>query len=294
MIKLQTIVEVGRSKISISLQDKVMVIGSCFADNIGNKMLHSGLNVYVNPFGTLYNPVSVCNSLQRLATCITFNEEDCMEMGAGAGLICSFSHHTSFARKTASEFLDNANKVLEEASDFYKSCNKVIVTLGTSWCYNLKTTGETVSNCLKRNAAEFSRERLSLSQINSVLSRTLSRFTLDGPEIKSKEFIFTVSPIRHLSDGAHGNQISKSLLLMAGDSLCDNFPDSMDYFPSYEIMMDELRDYRFYADDMTHPSELAVNYLWERFKDFSVPDHEKEKLLAAEKLYRKSLHRQIH
>ena len=123
MIKLQTIVEVGKSKISVSLQDKVMVIGSCFADNIGNKMLHSGLNVYVNPFGTLYNPVSVCNSLQRLATCITFNEEDCMEMGAGAGLICSFSHHTSFARKTASEFLDNANKVLEEASDFYKSCN---------------------------------------------------------------------------------------------------------------------------------------------------------------------------
>lgn len=294
MIKLQTIVEVGRSKVPVSLNDKILVIGSCFADNIGTKLINAGMDVVVNPFGTLYNPVSVCNSLQRLASGIPFVKEDCVEMGAGAELICSYSHHTSFARKTDEEFLTNANDILKASSDFYKNCNKVIVTLGTSWCYNLKTTGETVSNCLKRNASEFNRERLSLSHTVGILSRTISKLAAETDEVKAKEFIFTVSPIRHMADGAHGNQLSKSILLMAVDAVCQIFPDSVDYFPSYEIMVDELRDYRFYADDLVHPSGLAVNWLWEKFQDFAIPETEKEKLLANEKLYKRSLHRQIH
>lgn len=294
MIKLQTAVDVGISKVKLSLNDRILVIGSCFADNIGEKMMHSGMDVCINPFGTLYNPVSVCNSLQRLSSGFHFTPDDCVEMGSGAGLICSFCHHTSFAKKTADEFLANANSVLDKAADFYKSCNKVIITLGTSWCYNLRMTGETVSNCLKRNASEFSRVRLTLEQATAILERTVKRLAMDCSEEERKEFIFTVSPIRHMADGAHGNAVSKSILLLATEHIVEKYPECTDYFPSYEIMMDELRDYRFYAEDMVHPSELAVKYLWEQFRNFAVPDEEKEKLLANEKLYRQSLHRNIH
>lgn len=294
MIKLQTKVDLGKSKIGISFDDKILVLGSCFADNIGQKLIQAGLNVCLNPFGTLYNPVSVSNALERISEGRLFSKEDCVEMGAGAGLICSFSHHTSFARKSCEDFLLEANDSIEKAHHFYKSCNKLIISLGTSWCYNLKSTGETVSNCLKRNASEFNRVRLSLPQIVEILSQMVLNLDSEERGVPDKQIILTVSPIRHLADGAHGNQLSKSLLLLAAESLCQEFPSRVEYFPSYEIMMDELRDYRFYADDMVHPSGVAVNYLWERFIDFALLEKEKEKLLLNEKFYKQSLHRPLH
>lgn len=287
MLKLQTIVETTRSKIDISYKDKILVVGSCFADNIGSKMKNAGFDACVNPFGTLYNPVSLCNSLQRLSLGIPFGDNDCVMMGAGANLYCSFSHHSSFADKDKDAFLANANSSLSRASEFYKKCNKVILTLGTSWCYRLVSTGETVANCLKRPSAEFSRYRLELEDVVKLLSLILRRN-------EDKRFIFTVSPIRHLRDGAHANQISKSILLLAVDRLRELFPDRVEYFPAYEILMDELRDYRFYAEDMLHPSDTAVSYLWERFVDYALLPEEKEKLLENEKLYRQSQHRAMH
>lgn len=291
MIKLQTKVDIGKSRAGISYNDKILILGSCFADNIGQKLIQAGFNVCLNPFGTLYNPVSVNKALERISKGKLFSKEDCVEMGAGAGLICSFSHHTSFARPSCEEFLLAANSSIEKAHYFYKNCNKLIITLGTSWCYVLKSTGETVANCLKRNASEFRRERLSLEEVRAALSKTLSTLERTG---FGKDVIFTVSPIRHMADGAHGNQLSKSLLLLALDSLCEDFPDKAEYFPAYEIMLDELRDYRFYAEDMVHPSGVAINYLWEKFCSFAMPEDEKEKLLENEKLYKRSLHRPLH
>lgn len=291
MIKLQTKVDIGKSRAGISYNDKILVLGSCFADNIGQKLIQAGFNVCLNPFGTLYNPVSVNKALESISNGRLFSQADCVEMGAGAGLFCSFSHHTSFARPTAEEFLDAANAAAEKAHEFYKNCNKAIITLGTSWCYVLKSTGDTVANCLKRNASEFRRERLSLEEVRAALSKTLSTLERTG---LGKDVIFTVSPIRHMADGAHGNQLSKSLLLLALDSLCEDFPDKAEYFPAYEIMLDELRDYRFYAEDMVHPSGVAINYLWEKFCSFAMPEDEKEKLLENEKLYKRSLHRPLH
>ena len=160
------------------------------------------------------------------------------------------------------------------------------MTLGTAWIFRHNGTGETVSNCLKRDASEFTRERLSVGSVVMMLERMVSRF----PE---KEFIFTVSPIRHLKDGAHGNQISKSTLLLALEDVCGRFSNA-GYFPSYEILMDELRDYRFYAADMVHPSDQAVEYIWERFIETCLPAEEKEKLLENEKLERQSRHRPLH
>ena len=263
-LKLQTPVEARKSKVGISLEDNIMVLGSCFADNIGQKMVEAGFDACVNPFGTLYNPVSVCNSVARLASGVPFSEKDCVEMGAGVGLVCSFSHHTSFARPTEGEFLADANESLENASSFWKKASKVVITLGTAWCFEHLGTGEIVANCLKRNSQEFLRKRLSVKEVSILLKNMVSRF----PE---KEFIFTVSPIRHFKDGAHGNQLSKGVLLLGLEETFASFPDRTDYFPAYEIVLDELRDYRFYAPDMVHPSAQTVDYLWSRFVDWAVP-----------------------
>lgn len=286
VLKLQTPVEVGRSRISISLKDKVFVLGSCFADNVGGKMRDLGFDVEVNPFGTLYNPVSVCNSIARLTSGIPFAEKDCVQMGAGAGLYCSFSHHTSFARLAKEDFLQNANASLEAASAKWKEANKVIITLGTAWIYEYIRTGEVVSNCLKIDAKEFSRKRLSLQTTVALLANMIMKHP-------DKQFIFTVSPIRHLKDGAHGNQLSKSTLLLALEDVIGKMPDRCEYFPAYEIVLDELRDYRFYARDMVHPSDQAVDYLWSRFVDFAVPEAELPELEARHKEFLRSQHRSI-
>ncbi len=286
-LKLQTPVEAGRSKVSISLNDKIFILGSCFADNIGQKMLDLGFDICLNPFGTIYNPVSVCNSIARLSSGIPFSEDECVPMGSGAGLVCSFSHHTSFARGTASEFLKVANQSLEEASLRWKAATKVIITLGTAWVYEYTRTGETVSNCLKIDAKEFTRRRLSVRGTATLLMSMVARHP-------DKEFIFTVSPIRHMKDGAHGNQLSKSTLLLALDEVMAKFPDRCEYFPAYEIVLDELRDYRFYAPDMVHPSEQAVGYLWHRFAGFAVPSSEFPELDARSKAFLRSQHRPIH
>ena len=297
MLKLLTPVECGKSRIQISYKDKIMIIGSCFADNIGQKMADLGFNVCVNPFGTLYNPVSIYNSIRRLEDGREFTPEDCVPMGSGAGLICSFSHHTSFARQSMEEFLENANSRLKSASEFYRTCNRAIITLGTSWCYRHIGRDIIVSNCLKRNADEFLRERLPSDETARLLSEIISSGNISGGEHSNsggRRFILTVSPIRHMKDGAHGNQISKASLLLAVDMTCSSFPGICGYFPSYEIMMDELRDYRFYSEDMVHPSAQAVNHIWERFCEFALPEEERPVLAANEKLFRQSQHRKMH
>lgn len=285
-LKLQTPVETGRGAVSISLKDRIFVLGSCFADNIGGKMVDLGFDVCVNPFGTIYNPVSVCNSVARLTSGIPFSKDECVQMGAGAGLVCSFSHHTSFARRTEGEFLQVANASLKEASLRWKAASKVIITLGTAWIYEYLRSGETVSNCLKIDAKEFSRRRLSVRETATLLMNMIAWH----PE---KEFMFTVSPIRHFKDGAHGNQISKSTLLLALDEVLAKFPERCEYFPAYEIVLDELRDYRFYAADMIHPSDQAVDYLWSRFVRFAMPESELPALDARRRELLRSRHRPI-
>ena len=285
-LKLQTPVQTGRSRVQLSVNEQVITLGSCFADNMGKKMEELGINVLSNPFGTLYNPVSICNSVARLASGVPFTKDECVMMGAGAGLVCSFSHHTSFARRTEEEFLEVANSSLGEASAFWKSSRKVIITLGTAWCFEHVATGEVVSNCLKRDAKEFTRRRLRVDEVTILLKNLVRRF----PE---KQFIFTVSPIRHLKDGAHGNQLSKSTLLLAIDEVTNAFPERADYFPAYEIFMDELRDYRFYAPDMTHPSEQATEYVLSRFEEWAFPESDLPELSRRRKELAASRHRPI-
>ena len=286
-MKLQTPVVFPPSRIPVTPDDRVMVVGSCFADQIGLRMVRGGFQACVNPFGTLYNPISVANALTRLSEGRPFTESECVEMGAGAGLVCSFSHHTSFARPDAEEFLAVANASLEDAAAFWKDCNKVILTLGTIFCY--VHDGVVTANCLKRPASEFERFEMTLEQVQAILRKIV----LSCPD---KEFLFTVSPIRHLSDGAHLNQVSKSTLLLGVDALLRDprVGQRCEYFPAYEIVLDELRDYRFYAEDMVHPTAQAADYIWERFMDFAVPAAYRSRIMEAEKAWRASQHRPMH
>lgn len=285
MIKLQTPVQLGKSRVTISYSDKILILGSCFADNIGSMMKDFGFDVLVNPTGTLYNPESIISTLRMIASDRLFTADDCTQMGAGSDLFCSFSHHTSFARSTREEFLDNANLSLSSSRKFWKDCNKLIITLGSAWCWRHLETGTIVANCLKRDGKEFRREMLSLQAVTGALEGIRA---IAG----QREIIFTVSPIRHMSDGAHSNQLGKSALILGLQEA--GIPgESCEYFPAYEIMMDELRDYRFYAEDMVHPSAQAVNYIWECFRDYAIPEDQLPLLQQAQKAFRASRHRTI-
>jgi hypothetical protein len=281
MLKLQTPVADAPCRVGISYSDSILLLGSCFTDNIGTMLKNYGFNVCCNPFGTLYNPASILSSIKRMRNMQLFSSEDCIEIGAGDMRTCSFFHHTSFAKPTPEAFLEHANSSLEEASRFFRSCNKIIITLGTSWCYRHTEKDMIVSNCLKRNPKEFTRELLSVNEISAILTEIREL-------CPDKEFIFTVSPIRHFKDGAHGNQLSKASLLLGIDNVIST--EWGDYFPAYEIVMDELRDYRFYAEDMCHPSQQAVGYIGERFLDWALPSCEQERLKENIRTYRHGCH----
>ena len=165
-------------------------------------------------------------SLELLAGERFFEASDCIQIGAGDERWCSFSHHTSFARESVEDFLSNANARLASAREYFASCNKVIITLGTAWCFRNTSSGSVVSNCLKRPAAEFVRERLSSSEVTEALARIASL-------CPGKQLIFTVSPIRHFKDGAHGNQISKSALLLGIDDFLRGYPTDLSMDPRY-------------------------------------------------------------
>lgn len=305
MIKLMTEIALAPGIVQFSLSDKILVLGSCFADEIGRKLQQSGFNVCVNPFGTLYNPLSVLSALKRLSQGTPFGAEDCVSMGAGAGKICSFSHHTSFARGTQEEFLENANAQLESACRFWRSCNRVIITLGTAFVWEHHSAG-VVSNCLKRDAKEFRHYRLGLEECRRAIGEIAAiaaapaashaasaaaphaapaeaSAQASASAAAQRQLLFTVSPIRHLAQGAHENTLSKATLHMA--------LEGMEYFPAYELLNDQLRDYRFYADDLVHPAASAVNVIWEAFVHCHVPKSEWPLLEENQREYRRSLHR---
>ena len=262
MQKLSTQVVTPDLGFKIKKTDKTLILGSCFATQMGKKMVEAGFDVCLNPFGTIFNPASVCSSINRIRSGRPFSESECVEMGAGAGKICSFSHHTSFARTSAEEFLNGANLALAGAGEYWNKASYIIITLGTAFVWKHKASGIIVSNCLKRPGYEFSHEMLELEQIREMLADVVGK----NPD---KKFIFTVSPIRHLGSGAHANSLSKASLLLAIDSLK---AANATYFPSYEIMLDELRDYRWFASDLVHPGEDAIDFIWNRFKDGILSD----------------------
>jgi len=272
-MKWQTIVEAGELTPKINYKDKITLVGSCFASEIGGIMGNLRFNSVTNPLGVMFNPASVANTLTRIEDCTFFTNEDVFENG---GVYKSFYHGSEFASNTIEGFLDSNNKLLERASSHFRESKFVVITLGTSWAYVNKFFGKVVSNCHKLPASDFDRVFLTHEESFALLAPIIERNN-------DKEWIITVSPVRHLKDGALGNQVSKANLIILANRLRSHFKN-VTYFPAYEIFMDELRDYRFYASDMVHPSIDAVRYVWERFRRFSISGDCDHKIKMVESL----------
>lgn len=279
-MKLSTPIEIGRPNWQLCHDDPVLLLGSCFTDEVGDRLARSGFDVLCNPFGTLYNPLSIAACWERVQSGVPFSHDCLVEH---EGLFHSWLHHGSFSRSGAQEVLDACNAALEKTCRFVERNPVLIITLGTAYAFFLNDpdspmNGQVVANCHKLNARYFERRRLSVDEV-VVACR---------PWTKLGRALFTVSPIRHLADGLHGNQLSKATLLLALEQL------GCDYFPSYEILLDELRDYRFYARDLCHPSDVAVDIVYERFQQTYMSEPTRQNCRECEKHYRQSQHRQIH
>ncbi len=248
---------------------KSFFIGSCFTDYIGGKMNLYKFPVNINPFGAIYNPLSIVNSLNILIGGKVFTKEDLYFYNNNW---LSFSHNTLFSDGDPDKCLEKINSSIEEAHDFLKNAGLVFISLGTSWVYEFKKTGNIVSNCHKIPSSEFNRFMLKVDDIVQSLNNVFQALQAFSPNC---QIVLTVSPVRHWKDGAHGNQVSKSALFVAVEELIEK-NKQVSYFPSYEIVMDELRDYRFYARDMIHIGELAVDYIWQKFKDALITDESKK------------------
>ena len=259
---------------SIVYSDALLFLGSCFADEVGTICRGLGFNAQVNPFGTLYNPASIAQSIKRLHAGMPFTNSDVMQVGEE--FFCTFCHNTDFWCPSEEALLNKVNKHLAEAHKHFVNTEWIILSLGTSWAFRNKVSNQIVSNCHKLSSNRFDRVFLNTDQSATILKELLEAF----PE---KQFIFTVSPLRHLKDGLHENQLSKASLLLAVEEVCGQF-DNAHYFPAYEILLDELRDYRFYKEDMVHPTDQAVRYIWEKFVDFAINPSEKPAMQAAMEL----------
>ena len=281
----RTLVNIEASSSKINYQDAVMTLGSCFSENIGKKLQNAYFEVDINPFGVLFNPVSVAKSIQLMLDNKQFTEDDLFQNGS---LFYSFAHSTLFSGSNAEETLARMNQRMELAIDNLQKAQYLILTFGTAWVYEYK--GEVVSNCHKLPSSSFQRCRLTVDEIVSNYDQLIQRLRVQFPEL---QIIFTVSPIRHWKDGAHENTLSKAILHLAVEELQHLFP-FVSYFPAYEIQLDELRDYRFFSADMFHPSEVAVDYIWKRFSDLYFSAETQQLLVKLEKLAQQINHRSIH
>ncbi|MBI5916700.1 MAG: GSCFA domain-containing protein, partial [Bacteroidetes bacterium] len=248
-----------RSSVSVSHTDRVLCIGSCFAEQIGGRLERLKFPVLTNPNGIVFNPVSIGQSLERLASGGPFSEADLFE---NQGLWHSFDHHGRFSHPDKTAALEGINRSFSRAKDFLTTCNRLVVTLGTAHVFILKKSGEIVANCHKVPGEAFERGRLPVAEVVGSLVGVFEKLKANLPAL---EIIATVSPVRHLRDGLVENQRSKAALLLALDEICRRLP-FVHYFPAYEILLDDLRDYRFYDADLSHPNQLATDYIWQYFE----------------------------
>jgi hypothetical protein len=237
----------------IDYNSKIVSLGSCFAENIGKKFDYFKFQNTTNPFGIIFNPVSIERIIDRVVNDILFTEDDVFFHNERRHC---FEVHSDLSHSDKDEFLANLNQILAQTKKRLQGATHIIITYGTSWVYRNIEKDSIVANCHKVPQKQFTKELLTVGIIQESIENTIRMIESINPNCN---FIFTVSPVRHLKDGFVENQRSKSHLITAIHNL------ESEYFPSYEIMMDELRDYRFYAEDMLHPSQTAIDYIWERF-----------------------------
>jgi GSCFA family len=260
MPTFRTTFDINIAEHPISYTDKILMLGSCFVENMGKRFQTLKYQALVNPFGVIYNPASMAQSLQKLANQHVYTEADIFEE---QGVWRCLDFHSRFSSTHKQEFLDTLNQNMQKGRDFLNESTVWVLTFGTSWVYAFQKTTQIVNNCHKIPAAQFNRFRLSINEIQNYLNQI---YTLTQSLPNRPRLVCTLSPIRHLKDGLVENQLSKSALLLALHTLREAAPETVAYFPAYELLLDDLRDYRFYASDMIHPSETAIDYIWERWE----------------------------
>ena len=252
-MKFRTEIEIAPHAEGLEHDAKIFALGSCFAENISERLAKAKFSVTTNPFGVLFNPLSIADAIERLDDTRAFAVCD---IKAGRENFFSFDAHSSLDGKTQTEAFANLNRAVAQGGKALHESDWVILTFGTAWIYEKE--GRVVANCHKQPASQFSRRRLSVAEI-------VERYdALFEGVLRDKKVILTVSPVRHMGDGLQENSVSKAILRLAVEELVAKY-ENAHYFPSYEILIDDLRDYRYYGEDLAHPSKAAVDYVWERF-----------------------------
>ena len=256
MIKFRTEIDSSDISLDLNYQSKILFMGSCFTNNIGNQFRENCFDALVNPFGTIYNPLSIASNIELL---INKEEQKECDLLFDKELYHNFKFHGSFSHTQVDHALSCMNKSITEGHTFLKEASHLFITFGTSYVFKTLADGKIVSNCHKLPNSHFQRAKADLSYMIDVWRDLLTKLSSFNPSL---QVVLTVSPIRHISDGLHQNQVSKAQLILLGDYLCENFANAT-YFPSYEILLDDLRDYRFYENDLVHPNTLSISYIWE-------------------------------
>jgi len=271
MKTFRTVVTTAKPEFIISHRDRLMSIGSCFSENIGQRFDKYKFKININPFGQQYNAYSIAQSIERLIKPVPFSAADLILHNEQYH---SLLHHGSFSKNTAEETLKVMNESMMQASDDLKQATVLFLTFGTSHVFKWKETGAVVSNCHKLPGTLFTQELMTPDEIFIVLQTAIGKLKKIKPNIK---IVLTVSPVRYFAFGVYENSVSKSHLFTAIHNLQQSNPEFY-YFPAYELIMDDLRDYRFFADDMLHPNQQAIDYVWESLSN-TFFDNETQNLL---------------
>ena len=263
-----TKIPISKYNPAIDYNSKIVSLGSCFAENMAEKFDYFKFQNVVNPFGIIFNPVSIERIMERIVNQEWFAEKDIFFHN---DLWHCFEIHSQLSHPDKDIFLKNLNTILEKSRNQIIESSHCIITFGTSWVYRHIITNQIVANCHKVSQNQFDKEILSVEIIQKSIENTISLIQKINP---NGYFIFTISPVRHIKDGFVENQRSKAHLITAIHKIINRQLSVFNYFPSYEIIMDELRDYRFYTQDMLHPNQTAIDYIWNCFVENYISDKE--------------------
>ena len=284
IMDFRTIIPIKKSQNPIDYNSQLLLMGSCFAENMGEKLEYFKFQTTVNPFGIIFNPVSIEKLVDRMVNQKPFTDQDVFLHN---DLWHCYEVHSGLSNPDKEDFLKSLNHTIDQSHQQITKVTHFQITYGTSWVYRHKTSNEIVANCHKVPQKEFEKELLSVEQIQSSIQNTIALVQKINPDC---HFIFTISPVRHTKDGFVENQQSKAHLITALHASITQFPTSS-YFPSYEIMIDELRDYRFYAEDMLHPNQVAIDYIWIRFSESYINESEYQIMKEVESIQKALLHK---
>ncbi len=284
-MEFRTTVKTGENLGWLHHDSGVMLLGSCFSDNIGGKMHGALIHASVNPMGTLFNPMSIARSINRLINNEPVAGQDLFMQN---GVWNSFDFHSRYSMPDKQVTIDSMNQRIMQGHDDLKNAQLLTITMGTAIVYRLKSSGQIVANCHKVPQHEFERKMATVEQMVQVIDKMLTQLHDFNPGLR---IILTVSPIRHIADGLDTNSLSKAALRVAIHEAITRHCEYCDYFPAYEIMMDDLRDYRFYSSDMVHPSDVAVEYIWQAFQATYLDDRSAMAVARCERIYKRLQHR---